>query len=120
MWESWLALKTYHRRPSLDLEVSDSIAAWCVDGCVLWFGVTIENALAERKETGTGKHKEWRNVYTLEQLLDDKFKLPRPPTKLQKRRQGASNLLSLASDPRSGVKMWRELKPGEQPQGKAH
>lgn len=118
MWGAWQSLKTYHRRPSVDMDVTDSIAAWSVDGAVLWFGVTIENALHETQEVKTGKRTEHRPLYTLEELLRDDFKLPRPPTKLDKRRQGAMNLLSLANDPRSNVKLWRELPKGDAP-GKA-
>jgi hypothetical protein len=94
-------------------EITNDWGIYCFDNAILYFCTTIENASNERKEVKAGKTSEWRNVYDFEDLLDDDFRLPRPPSKLQKRQEGAANLLGLASDPRSGVKLWREKKPGE-------
>src|SRR5690242_6602437 len=65
MWSAWQDLKTYHRRPSLDLELDDALIAWCLDKTVTWFGVTVENALLERVEVGSGKDKRSEAKYSL-------------------------------------------------------
>lgn len=97
------------------MEISDRLTAYQFDKCVTTFITIIENALAERKNVKTGKHTQSRPVYEggIEQLLEENFKLPRPPSKMEKRKRGAMNLLSLAGDPRSGVKLWSEKKPEE-------
>ena len=51
-----------------------------LDSCVLTFGTIVENALLERDEIGSGQGKQYHNRYTLAQLLDPEFKLPRPVT----------------------------------------
>lgn len=115
MWDSYQALKLYHRRPSDDLALTDSIAAWCVDGCVLWFGLTVENALTERVNKGTRKEPRMEPMYTLHQLLDPAFRLPRPaPTpKVQPQPQqgGFSAFLAMAQQQGSGVKMYKYVGP---------
>lgn len=114
MWQSWLNLKTYHRRASDDLEIDDSIAAWCVDGCVMWFGMTMENALAETIEVGAGRDKRREAKYTIEQLLEPTFTLPKPQRQITQKPQqapsGFAALLAMAKQAGSGVKMW-EYKP---------
>lgn len=114
MWDSYQSLKIYHRRPSDDLEVTDSIAAYCVDGAVLWFGLTIENALAETKEVGMGKDKRREQKYTLSQLLDPVFRLPRPqpaPKPSTPTQDGFAAMVALAKQPGSGVKLYQYIKP---------
>jgi hypothetical protein len=99
--------------PSVDLEETDSIAAWCVDGTVLWFGLTIENALLERINRGTKEHPKMEPRYTLAQLLDPDFRLPRPlpQPKTSQQQDGFAMLLAMASQPGSGVKRWEYVKP---------
>lgn len=120
MWIAYQSLKTYHRRPSTDLEVTDTIAAWCVDGTVLWFGITVENALAERVPV-LGKKYETQPRYTLAQLLDDGFTLPRPPRPAQRVTAKAApsstpsdalaQVLALAGQQGSGVKKFVYVGP---------
>lgn len=58
---------------------------WQFDNAVNFVGAVIENALLERDKLGD----EWRPRYTLHQLLDDEFRLPRPLSpKAQKRAVG--------------------------------
>lgn len=103
-------MKTYHRRPSDDLAIDDSVAAWCLDGAVLWFGTTLENALAERVNQGDAKDPRWENKYTLAQLLDPSFRLPRPqPVKPQSASGGFGALLAMAKQKGSGVKLWKTV-----------
>ena len=49
-----------------------------LDSLVLTFGTIVENALLERDEIGSGAGKTYHNRYTLTQLLDPEFQLPRP------------------------------------------
>lgn len=104
-----------HRRPSDDLEETDTIAAYCVDETVLWFGFTIENALAERVNRGTQKAPRYEDRYTLSELLDPAFRLPRPApqfkTKPQQKLSGFAAMLAMAQQPGGGVKMWTYVPP---------
>ena len=119
MWSSYLSLIKYQRKPSDDLapsEWGDSILAWCIDKTVLWFGITVENLLGETVEVGYGKDKRHDKKYTIEQLLDCDFKLPRlaptPKVRPMPAQDGFALLLALAREgPRSGVKMWEYVKP---------
>ncbi len=60
------------------LHEDDPLSAWMLDSLVLTFGTIVENALLERDEIGSGASKTYQNRYTLTQLLDPAFKLPRP------------------------------------------
>lgn len=53
------------------------MAAWMLDNCVTFFGTVVENALHERDEVGTGNARRSMPRYTLKQLLDETFRLPR-------------------------------------------
>jgi len=114
MWSAYLSLKMYHRRPSDDLAETNSIAAYCVDGAVLWFGVTIENALGEREKVTVGKDTQYRPLYTLSQLLDPAFRLPRPLPEPRKRAQtqagGLAALMAMA-----GVRRYAYVGPEARP-----
>lgn len=112
MWSAYLKLKTYQRPPSLDLMLDDALTAWCVDGAVLWFGITVENALQERIDVGVGKDKRSEAKYTLEELLDAAFTLPRPAPKAKKPPQNVIGaIMAMAGDKSSGVKLWASIKP---------
>lgn len=112
MWSAWSSLKTYHWRPSSDLEVTDSIAAYCLDKAVLWFGITMENLLGERVEVGSGKDKRWEAKYELLDLLDEGFRVPRETPKPKKAVPGGlAAMLSLAGVAGSGVKHYQYVKP---------
>jgi hypothetical protein len=56
----------------------DSLTRYLLNKVVTWFGITIENALAERVNVGSEKEPHWEARYTLSQLLDPSFRLPRP------------------------------------------
>lgn len=107
-----MSLKTYHRLPSLELEVTDSIAAYCLDKAVLWFGMTVENLLGERVEVGTGKEKRWEAKYSLEDLLDPAFRVSRPlPAAKGAPLQGNPALLNMmAMTGGNVVKRWTAIK----------
>lgn len=77
----------------------------------MWFGTTVENALAERVNQGNAKEPRWENKYTLAQLLDPSFRLPRPqPSKPQSTAaNGIGALLTMAKQKGSGVKLWKTV-----------
>lgn len=82
--------KTWGQTPSQRLNVPplrNDWAAWQFDATVLYVGLTIENAMHERESVGDPKKYETRAKYTLSQLLDDDFRLPRPHTRTAKGKQ---------------------------------
>jgi hypothetical protein len=64
-------------RPSQLLEVEDSLAAYLLDGAVVTLGAVIENALQDMVETGSGSSKRSKPRWTLKEMLDPAFHLPR-------------------------------------------
>lgn len=52
--------------------------AYQLDNCCTLLGITIENALQERKNIGTEKELKYEQRYTLSELLRDDFRLPAP------------------------------------------
>lgn len=119
MWSAWLKLKTYHRRPSDELELTDSIAVYCVDSTVLWFGTKIENMLNERVNKGSPKEPKWEDKYTLEQLLDPLFHPPKPlptlKTKVQPAPSGLAALMAMVGESGGAVKLWGYVGPDAKP-----
>lgn len=113
MWQTWQRAKTFNRLPSELIRVEDSIAAWMLDTAVMWFGLTIENALQERVKVGMGANVEYRPKYTLARLLDERFRLPRPPLEPEDSPNPWASLLSWVGKKRSGVKRWMYKKPEE-------
>lgn len=112
MWQAYLSLKTYQRRPSSDLAIDDTIVAWCVDATVLWFGITVENLLGERVKVGSGKEERYEAKYELEQLLDPAFRVQREtPKPKQQPVSGITAFMALASQAGSGVKAYQYVKP---------
>jgi hypothetical protein len=113
MWDAYQDLKMCHKRPSEVLEIDDTIAAYCLDKTVLTFGIIIENALAERVETGTGKDKKSEPRYTLSQLLDSSFTLPRPLPEPRRAPQlsGLAAMMAMAAQAGSGVKRFGYVGP---------
>lgn len=83
----------------------------------------MENALRLRDEVGPEGKKEWKDRYTLDQLLDNKFHLPDPyrPSiiKPQFMREedlppfqgGFAQILALAADGVKGVQTWQYVPP---------
>lgn len=84
--------------------MSDRLAAYLLDACVVLFGLIIDNALAERVQVGAKPNIEYKPKYTLDQLLDASFRLPRPFT--PKPADGLHTLLMMAGRKGSGVKLW--------------
>lgn len=113
MWSAYQSLKTYHRRPSDVLEVTDSIIAYCIDEVVLWFGVKIENMLSERINTGAPNDPRWEDKYTLAELLDSSFHPPKPLpiSKTKPAESGFSAWMALAAQSGGAVKIWEYVKP---------
>lgn len=119
MWTLWQKAKTYHKLPC---EVADPRQRWddltryLFDNAVTYFGVTIENALAETVETtvyeGKNKRTKSRPKHTLEQLLDPTFKLTRPgQPEAAPQQDGLAWMMALARQPNSGVKAWKYVEP---------
>jgi hypothetical protein len=78
MWQLWRKVNLAHRLPSEVFGERNPLAAWMLDNCVLTFGTLIENALLEEDEIGSGESLKRIKRYTLAQLLDPEFRLPRP------------------------------------------
>lgn len=76
MWQLYQKCKTLGQRPSDELDVTNNWAAYQLNSAVVWLGITIENATAERINIGTDEKPEWRDKYTLVQLLEPDFRLP--------------------------------------------
>lgn len=94
-----------------------------LDSAVVWFGITIENALLERDKVGFGASVEYKPRYTLSRLLNAATKLPRPPEAYRAADGSASinvwaPLLAWAGKQNSGVKRYRWVPPEER--GEAH
>jgi hypothetical protein len=64
--------------PSFLLLIGDPWLAFQFDNAVNYLGITVENALYEKRNVGTEKKPDMQPMYTLEQLLDDNFRMPRP------------------------------------------
>lgn len=68
-------------RPSSLFDDADEplgpMARYCLDGAVVAFGTVVENALQETVGLGSGKHKTRRARWTLSEILQDDFTLPR-------------------------------------------
>lgn len=113
MWSLWTKATRYSKLPSEIFGEEDALAAWMLDNAVTWFGITIENALAERVKVQTGKDNyRYDPKYTLARLLNPSFKLPRPPVE-----QTSSNpfaaLLPYAGKKNSGIKRYKYVAPEE-------
>ena len=93
------------------MEVEDSLAGWMLDSAVMWFGLTIENALEERVKVGYGKNETWKPKYTLTRLLNQNFKMPKPPPSPEDNPSPWSGFLAWLGKPRSGVKKWKYVGP---------
>ncbi len=68
--------------PGLLAEIGEW-GVYCFDNAIGFFMRVIENALHERVETGTSSELRSAAKYTLMQLLEDDFHLPRPLTHKQ-------------------------------------
>lgn len=106
----WVKANRYHKLPSeiIDPEQRlDSLTRYLADNAVTFFGMTIENALAERVNVGSEKEPKWEDKYTLPQLLDPAFRLPRPLTAKQQRLGSGLKAMVMANP--SAVGRWKEV-----------
>lgn len=81
-----------------------------LDRVVVAFGMTIENAAQELHNVGSKDRPEWKPKYTMAQLLDEGFRLPRPerPERPQQAQGGGVGaLLALAGRSGGAVKVFR-------------
>lgn len=101
MWTLYTKATTYSRLPSEILRLDDEWMAYQFDNAVTLFGTVIENALLERQNTGTTKEPKWESKYTLTELLDSDFRLPRPERPAQPE-SGIKGLMTM-----KGVKVHR-------------
>lgn len=67
----FLKAETFGQLPSRLLKIANDLAAYQLDNAVLFFGLTIKNALAEQRRIGN----ESMPKYSLTQLLDPDFRL---------------------------------------------
>ena len=131
MWDVYLHCQKWHQTPSQYLSwpcFANRLVAWKFDNAVLFLGITIENALQERNESGEGKSYRSTPRYTLRQLLEPDFRLPRP------KEQGATvgpdgqrlgpleafvaQVRGMAGPLNPNVRLWEYVPPadeGEQP-----
>jgi hypothetical protein len=76
MFKIYQTAKTMASRASELLDVRDKWAALQFDHAVTFVGQIIEGALNETEKVGPDDKPEWRQKYTLKQLLDPDFRLP--------------------------------------------
>lgn len=57
--------------------LQNDLAAYQFDSCVMYVLLVIKNALNEREEYGPQNNRQSRPRYTLTQLLDPEYRLPR-------------------------------------------
>lgn len=74
-------------------------------------GMALESGLQELQNVGDEKHVKLRPKYSLDQLLDDEFRLPRPPTAAERKKAGVKSMLAMAKS-RKGIG-YRNLQPKE-------
>lgn len=103
MWQLYIKCKTLGQLPSQLRKITNDLAAYQFDNAVVFMGLTIENALQEREGIGVGNQKEWRQKYTLPQLLDPDFRLDAPKSTFSDKPGGIGALKAM-----QGMKLWRE------------
>lgn len=127
MWQLHQKATRFHKPPSELIGIEDAWTAYQFDNAVNYFGITIENALAETHKVGIGPNAKTEPRYTLETLLDPAFRLPRAGASAQGPEgapgfdgSGMAALLALAeTGPRSGIKKWVYIGPTPDPKGQA-
>lgn len=107
MWSLYVTATATGQRPSSLVQIRDAWAAYQLDAAVVMVGRVIERAAQEQHNVGGARTPKWVNKYSMEQLLDPAFRLPRPPSAQERGRAGLAALTALAGKPRSGVKMFR-------------
>lgn len=80
--------------PGLD-EIACDWTIWMFDNAIHFFMSVMHAALSEREKIGDAKNAEWKAKYTLSQLLEDEFRLPRPISHKAKRGQTGQQVKAL-------------------------
>ena len=121
MWKLHQTAQQTHSRPSQLVGMRNKLEAYLLDSCVVTFGIIIDNALHERVPVGPKEKNEWKQKYTLDQLLDNKFYLPDPlrPIRFAFMREedlppfegGFSQTLALAAEGVRGIQTWKYVPP---------
>ena len=101
MWTLYNKAKIYSRLPHELVGLADAWHAYQFDNAVTLLGVTVENALQERRNAGTAKQPDWQPTYTLRQLLDEEHRLPAPASE---ERNGLAGLFNMPGVKRLKVK----------------
>lgn len=118
MWNLYDKAKRANKLPSECVPGLDAVACdwtiWQFDNAVHFVGSVLEHALNERVETGEGKNYRSQPKYKLSQLLEDDFRLPRPLTAKQERKQVGEQLKAMF-----GMGARRPGRPKAQGQGQS-
>lgn len=78
MWTLGQKAEKYSRPPSEFIPgLVDELTCYQFDNAILYFCATIEAAALERDNIGSEEKPKWRQRYTMTQLLDDDFRMPR-------------------------------------------
>lgn len=107
MWALGQKAAKYNRLPSSFFPwLVDDWLIYCFDNAILYFCTVIEGALSETKTTGIAPDIEYEPKYTIDQLLDNDYRMERPPTAKEKRLRGGLRAMVMANP--SAVGMWKE------------
>lgn len=85
LWPLYLMSTKTAKRPSEIVGIDEEWVAYQFDNAVILACSAIENAAQEMHQVGSGKNKEWKQKYTMQQLLDPNFRLP--PSERPSRRE---------------------------------
>ncbi len=96
MWKLYTTAKTTATRPSDLVCINDRWTALQFDNAVTTVGNVLESARDEMQKTGTTDNPKWEPKYTMSQLLDDKFRLPAPPTPADRDKEMLAGLQAMA------------------------
>lgn len=91
--------------------VSDKWAAYQFDAAVTFLGRALEHYRDELTEVGPPTEKKLVPKYSMEQLLDQNFLLPRPKSDKERQRDAIAMLKALGGRKGSGVKVFKANPP---------
>ena len=115
MWTLYDKAKRSGKLPSECVPgLAERVCDWTIyqfDNAVIFFGTAIENAAQEQTRIQYGNRSEYRPKYTLDQLLSDGFRLPRPQHQGSQTGNGLAPILALAGKPGSRVKRFAYVGP---------
>lgn len=104
----------YHKLPS---EIIDErgelplLTRYLVNKAVTYFGMVMDNALAETVEVGLKPNVQLQPKYTLAQLLSDEFRLPRPKAGQEARKAVGQQVKALFGSGKPKRKGKEQAKP---------